>query len=61
MGVLKVPRRIQVELEGGLYHVYDRNGHEECPSTDEHEAAAFVALVRALKKRDELVQLCTWH
>lgn len=50
-----MPRRLRVELEGGLYHVYNKVGHEERPFADDEEVERFLDLVRDTKKRDGFV------
>lgn len=50
-----MPRRVRVEIEGGLYHVYNRIGQGQRPFSDDAEAAAFVDLFREAKQRGELV------
>jgi len=50
-----MPRRVRVDVEGGLYHVYNRVGQGKCPFSDDVEAATFVDLFREVKKRDRLV------
>jgi len=50
-----MPRRVRVEIEGGLYHVYNRIGHEERPFADDEEVETFLDLVRDTKKRDGFV------
>ena len=50
-----MPRRVRVEVEGGLYHVYNRIGQGQHPFSDDIEAATFVDLLLDMKKRDGLV------
>ena len=50
-----MPRRVRVEVEGGLYHVYNRVGQGQRPFSDDDEAASFVDLLREVKRRDGLV------
>ena len=50
-----MPRRVRVEIEGGLYHVYNRVGQGQRPFSDDEEAEAFVDLFREAKKKGELV------
>ena len=50
-----MPRRVRVDVEGGLYHVYNRVGQGQRPFSDDVEAATFFDLLREVKKRDGLV------
>ena len=50
-----MPRRVRIEIEGGLYHVYNRVGQGQRPFSDDIEAATFVDLLRDVKKRDGFV------
>ncbi len=50
-----MPRRVRVEIEGGLYHVYNRIGQGQGPFSDDGEAETFVDLFREAKQRGELV------
>jgi len=50
-----MPRNVRVDVEGGLYHVYNRVGQGQRPFTDEVEAVVFLDLLREVKKRDGLV------
>ncbi len=50
-----MPRRVRVEVQGGLYHVYNRVGQGQRPFSDDAEAAAFVDLLGKVKRRDGLV------
>jgi REP element-mobilizing transposase RayT len=52
-----VPRRPRILIEGGLYHVYNRFARGECVFEDPEEAAAFVDLLREVKRRDGLTIL----
>ena len=47
-----MPREHRNLLEGGLYHVYNRISSGECVFGDPEEAARFVELIRAAKRRD---------
>jgi putative transposase len=50
-----VPRPVRVEIEGGLYHVYNRIGQGQQPFGESDEAGVFVELLREAKTRDEFV------
>ena len=50
-----MPRRVRVEIEGGVYHVYNRAGQGLQPFAEADEAAAFVDLLRETKTRDGFV------
>jgi REP element-mobilizing transposase RayT len=45
-------RRARVEIEGGLYHVYNRVASGEPIFSDPEEAVEFVEIIRETKKRD---------
>jgi len=45
-------RRARVEIEGGLYHVYNRVASGEPVFSDSEEAIEFVELIRETKSRD---------
>jgi REP element-mobilizing transposase RayT len=45
-------RRARVEVEGGLYHVYNRIASGEPVFSDPEEAAEFIELIRETKTRD---------
>ena len=45
-------RRPRVEIEGGLYHVYNRVSSGEQIFAASEEAMEFVEIVRDVKKRD---------
>ena len=47
-----MPRRLRVEIEGGVYHVYNRVSSGEHVFADPDEADRFVELVRSVKARD---------
>ena len=44
-----------MEIEGGMYHVYNRIGQGQQPFAVADEAAVFVELLREVKARDEFV------
>ena len=45
-------RRLRVEIEGGLYHVYNRIASGEQIFSDPEEAAEFIETIRETKTRD---------
>ena len=45
-------RRPRIEIEGGLYHVYNRFSSGEAIFADPNEAIDFVEAIREVKKRD---------
>lgn len=45
-------RRRRIEIEGGLYHVYNRVASGEPVFSDPEEAVEFIEIVRETKKRD---------
>ena len=45
-------RRARVEVEGGLYHVYNRVASGESIFSDPEEAVAFIEIIRETKTRD---------
>ena len=47
-----MPRRARVEIEGGLYHVYNRVASGESVLGDAEEALRFVEVIREVKRRD---------
>jgi REP element-mobilizing transposase RayT len=47
-----MPRRPRVEVEGGVYHVYNRTASGEPVFSDQSVALDFVERVRSVKKRD---------
>ena len=47
-----MPRRLRVEIEGGVYHVSNRVSSGEHVFADPDEADRFVELVRSVKARD---------
>lgn len=47
-----MPRRRQVLVEGGLYHVYNRFARGEGVFADSEEAVEFTELIREVKARD---------
>ena len=47
-----MPRRARVEIEGGLYHVYNRVASGEPVLGDSEEALRFVEVIREVKRRD---------
>ena len=51
-----MPRKIRIDIEGGLYHVYNRVGQGARPFVEDGEASAFfVDLLREIKERDGFV------
>jgi len=47
-----VVRRARVEIEGGLYHVYNRVSSGEQVFSDPNEAIELVETIRDVKRRD---------
>lgn len=47
-----MPRKLRIEIEGGLYHVYSRVAFGLRPFAEEREANVFVRLLRETKARD---------
>jgi REP element-mobilizing transposase RayT len=45
-------RRVRVEIEGGLYHVYNRVSSGEPIFSDPNEAVEFIEIIRETKTRD---------
>lgn len=54
-----MPRKLRVEIEGGLYHVYNRIGHEKRPFVAAEESERFVRLLLETKRRDGF-QVFAW-
>ncbi len=52
-----MPRRVRIEVEGGLYLVYNRVGQGQRPFADDDEGATFVDLLREVKIRDGFVNV----
>jgi REP element-mobilizing transposase RayT len=50
-----MPRQVRIEIEGGLYHVYNRAGQGQRPFAKDDEADRFLDLFREIKRRDGLV------
>jgi hypothetical protein len=48
----EVVRRARVEIEGGLYHVYNRVASGEPIFFDPEEAVEFIETIRETKRRD---------
>ena len=47
-----MPRKRRIEIEGGVYHVYNRVASGEEVFADPEEALVFLDLIRHIKKRD---------
>ena len=52
-----MPRRPRVEVEGAVYHVYNRLARGEAVFSDEREAQRFVELLHRVRERDGLTIL----
>jgi len=55
----EMPRKLRVEIEGGLYHVYNRIGHEERPFVATEESERFIRMLLETKRRDGF-QVLAW-
>jgi len=47
-----MPRKPRVEIDGGVYHVYNRVASGEALFSDPEEAARLIELIRKVKERD---------